>query len=164
MAYRNKLYVALDYDSDKNHYNLLRAWNNHDALGFSFHDAHDLNSLRSTSSEDQIKRKLMVRLNNSKMFLLLLGENTKNLYKYVRWEIEKAIDLDLPIVVANLNQRPGFQALLIPPILRNALCYSVPFRMAEIKLALEEWPQKHAAKARLGLRCPVEQYPLRYPI
>ena len=36
--------------------------------------------------------------------MVLVGEKTKNLYKFVRWEIELAIKLGLPIIVANLNK------------------------------------------------------------
>ena len=43
------------------------------------------------------------RLKNTKIFVLLVGEKTKYLYKYVKWEIEQALSLNLPIIVVNLN-------------------------------------------------------------
>ena len=46
----------------------------------------------------------MKQLKNTKVLVILIGENTKNLYKYVRWEIEYAIENDIPIVAVNLNK------------------------------------------------------------
>lgn len=46
-------------------------------------------------------------MSNSKIFVLLVGEGTRNLYKFVRWEIEQAIKSDLPIIVVNLPKTPG---------------------------------------------------------
>mgnify|MGYP000606112784 CR=1 FL=1 len=40
---------------------------------------------------------------NSKVFVLLIGESTKNLTKFVKWEIELAIKKELPIICVNLN-------------------------------------------------------------
>ena len=55
------------------------------------------------SNEETIKNKLRERMNSSKNFIILVGENTKNLYKFVRWETEIALKQELPIIVVNLN-------------------------------------------------------------
>ena len=87
MAYTNKIYVAFDADNDIRYYRLMQAWKHNDNTSFNFYDAHDLNNLRDGSSEETIKNKLAERLRNTKLFILLVGDNTKFLYKFVRWEI-----------------------------------------------------------------------------
>ena len=103
MAYRNKVFVSFDGDKDIHYYRLMCAWKQNDYSPFNFYDAHDVNSARDTSTEDTIKSKLRERLNATKVFVLLVGESTRYLYKFVRWEIEQAISLDLPIIVVNIN-------------------------------------------------------------
>ena len=87
MAYRNKTYIAFDADTDIKQYYLMTAWKANDKIDFNFHNAHELNNLRSNTSEKQIKLKLKERLKNTKLMIVLLGESTKNLYKYVRLEM-----------------------------------------------------------------------------
>lgn len=107
MAYRNKTYVAFDGDNDIHYYRTMKMWKQNDKSDFNFFDAHDLNNARDTSSEDTIKRRLRERLSNSKVFVLLVGDGTRYLYKFVRWEIEQAVKLNLPIIVVNLPQDAG---------------------------------------------------------
>lgn len=93
MAYRNKVYVSMDADNDLRYYNLMRAWRQNDYTPFDFYDAHDINNIYD-KSEASIKAGLQERFRNTKVFVLLVGEHTKYLYKYVRWEIEQAIKRD----------------------------------------------------------------------
>src|SRR2546430_2633054 len=105
MPYRNKTYVCLDYDNDKEWYQLMRAWTQNDNIDFNFHNAHELTTIWPSSDEDAIKRSLRERLNNSKLFMLLIGGNTRYCQTYVRWEIEIALKLGLPIVAVNIDGR-----------------------------------------------------------
>jgi hypothetical protein len=45
----------------------------------------------------------MERFRNTKVFVLLVDENTRYLYKFVRWEIEQALSREVPIIAVNLN-------------------------------------------------------------
>src|SRR5699024_5676730 len=103
MAYRNKTYVAFDGDNDIRYYQLMKAWRQTDNTTFNFYDAHDINYARDTSLESSIKRQLRIRMDNTKVFVLLIGEKTRYLRKFVKWEIETALRLNLPIIAVNLN-------------------------------------------------------------
>lgn len=140
MAYRNKVYVAFDGDEDMSEYRTLQMWSANDNIDFDLNNAHDLKSSRDSSSEETIKRSLRERMNNSKTFVLLVGENTKNLYKFVRWEIETAITLGLPIIVVNLNGNRKADELL-PPILRNQLLITTTLQAKILNYALNNWPE-----------------------
>lgn len=143
MSYRNKTYVAFDGDNDIRAYSLMKAWKQNDYTDFNFHDAHELRQARDTSTEESIKRSLRVRMNNSKAFVLLVGNNTKNLYRFVRWEIELALSMNLPIVVVNLNKQRSHDDSLCPPILRNALAVHISYSPKIMQFTLEAWETWH---------------------
>lgn len=135
-----------DADSDIATYRLMTAWKANKKIDFDFHNAHELNNLRSTASETTIKRKLRERLNNTKQAVLLVGNHTKNLYKFVRWEIEVAIELDIPIVAVNLCNSNS-DTNNTPPILKDrAYFVSIPFEVKKIKYALDNFPGEYHRK------------------
>jgi len=154
MAYRNKTYVCFDADTDIIYYNLMKAWKENGKIAFDFNDAHDLNNLRDSSSEEQIKKKLRERLKNTKVLIVLIGENTKKLYKYVRWEIEVAIELEISIVVANLNKKRKIDFELCPKILKDTLAVHVGFGQNIINYALNHWPKHHEDLSSKGVSGP----------
>lgn len=149
MTYRNKVYIAFDGDNDMHYYNLLEAWNANPNFDFRFANAHDLNTARDSSQEEEIKRQLRVRFANSKLFILLIGEHTKYLTKFVKWEIETAIKLELPIIAINLNGSRQSDSLE-PNSLVDQLAIFIPFREPIIHYAMENWPDEDKQHRRNG--------------
>ena len=143
MPYRNKTYVCFDGDNDIRYYNLMNAWVQNDRFSFNFFDAHDLNTARDTSLPKSIKRQLRERILNSKSLIVLIGANTRYLYRFVRWEMEQALELDIPIVGVNLNGLRRQDVEKCPPIIRDALAVHVSFNAAIIQYALDNWPLRH---------------------
>jgi len=84
MAYRNKTFVSFDGDTDIHYYRLMQAWHQNDRSPFNFYNAHDINSARDSSQEQSIKRQLRERLLNTREFILLIGERTRYLTKFVQ--------------------------------------------------------------------------------
>jgi hypothetical protein len=144
MAYRNKLYVAFDGDEDMDYYNILRAWRDNENIDFSFYDAHDLNIARDSSLTESIKVQLRERMQNSKVMLLLVGEKTKNIRGYIPWEIGYARYLELPIIVANLNDKRRYDPNRCPAAIENGKgAVHISFKAKIIKYALDNWPAFH---------------------
>ena len=153
MAYRNKIYVAFDADSDIHYYRLMQAWKQNDGTTFNFYDAHDLNNLMLWSSEQTIKNRLQERMRSTRVFVLLVGEKTKYHYKFVRWEIEQAIKRGLPIIVVNLNGKRYKDEDLCPAILDGELAVHVSFNQRIIAKALDEWEglnRKYRSEGKTG--------------
>lgn len=150
MAYKNKTYVCFDADNDMKWYTLMLAWKENEEIAFNFHNAHEINNLRDGSSEETIKRKLRERLENTKVFVVLIGKDTKNLYKYVRWEIEYAIEKDIPIIAVNLNGKKEMDDNLCPPILRDKLAIHIPYGQKIMNHALNNWPSSHSSHKSNG--------------
>jgi len=150
MAYANKTYVCFDADTDIHYYRLMTAWKENDKIEFNFHNAHEINNLRDGSSEETIKAKLRERLRNTKVLVVLIGENTKNLYKYVRWEIEWAIEKNIPIIAVNLNKMKIMDDKLCPPILKDKLAIHIPFGQKIMDYALNHWPASYESHKMKG--------------
>lgn len=139
MTYRNKTYIAFDGDNDMRYYRLMTAWKANDGFSLNFHDAHDLNSARDSSQEESIKRLLRERFANSKLLVVLIGANTKYLTKFVKWEMEVALRLGLPIIGVNLNGSRQVDARC-PPAIRDQLVVYTSFNHNVIEHAMNQWP------------------------
>ena len=137
----------MDADSDFRYYYLMKAWKQSDHSSFDFYDAHDLNNIYD-KSEESIKAGLQERFRNSRVFILLVGDSTRYLYKYVRWEIEQAIKRELPIIVVNLNGTRTRDDVKCPPIVKNELALHISFNAKILEYALEYWPNLHYRKLK----------------
>lgn len=124
----------------------MQAWHQSDNTPFSFYNAHDLNRTRDSSLETSIKRQLTERLTYTNAFVVLIGEKTRYLYKFVRWEMEQALSLGLPIIGVNLNGLRSQDSNRCPPIIKNALAIYTSFNARILQHALETWPHEHAVQ------------------
>lgn len=139
MSYRNKTYVIFDGDNDQWAYHYMKGWITNEHIDFDFHDAHDVNEIRNGTQEETVKRKLRERLANTKQAIVLVGDNTKYLYRYVRWEIEVCQEKGIPIVTVNLNGKREMDDDLCPAILKGTCTVHVPFRAKIIQKALDDF-------------------------
>lgn len=144
MSYRNKTYIIFDGDQDMWAYAYMKGWNKNNNIDFNFHDAHDLNTITNNSSEANTKRKLKERFSGAKQAVVLIGEFTKNLYRFVRWEIEVCHDLGIPVIAVNLNKLRKYDSNLCPPILRDADAIHVSFNARIIKYALDDFCEDYS--------------------
>jgi hypothetical protein len=127
-------------------YSYMKGWKENDNIDFDFHDAHDIKPLTDRASEDTIRQRLRERLSSTKQVLVIIGENTKNLYRFVRWEMEIALKLYLPIIAVNLNGMRSYDPERCPPILRDKYIVHVPFKRDIIKYALDNFPNEYAGR------------------
>ncbi len=154
MSYKNKTYVCFDGDNDIHYYRLMCAWKQNDHTDFSFDNAHELNTARDSSQEESIKGQLRERLKNSKVMIVLIGQNTRYLYKFVKWEMEQAMKLDMPIIGVNLSMKRSQDSEKCPETIKSELAVYVSFNAAIIQYALESWPSSHARLRAEGKKGP----------
>jgi hypothetical protein len=152
---KKRLYSCFDADtdgagiteSDMKYYNLLKAWKNNSRVEFDFTNVHDLipipQAILDRDDEPKIKEYLEKRLAISEEFILIVGEHTANLYKYVRWEIERAVVRNIPIIVVNINGKEEIDQKYCPAILRDKLAVHISFDYERIKHSVENWPREH---------------------
>ena len=139
MSYRNKTYVAFDGDNDMKYYLLMKAWSINSSIDFDFHDAHEINYSHDWAQTESIKRQLYKRLENSKIFILLIGASTNRLTRFVKYEVETAIRMNLPIICVNLNGSKNADNRE-PSWFNTYPRIHVPFKEKAIKYAIENWP------------------------
>ena len=144
MSYRNKTYVAFDGDNDMWAYRLMTAWKSNENIDFNFYNAHDLNSARDTSTEESIKAQLRERMANAKQMVLLVGDETKYLRKFIPWEIELARKKDIPIIVVNLNEDRTYDSDLCPSAIgHDVYTMHISFNAKIIQYALDHFPSAY---------------------
>ncbi|MBQ9084641.1 MAG: TIR domain-containing protein [Clostridia bacterium] len=125
MHYRTRLYLAAEWDGDKDLIDQLHDWNNSEYYSLHFSDAHDLKQSYDWSLACTIKRSLADRMSGSKIFLLIVGAHTNSVTKggcqycsyyssarkrctkghmvdyssFIQYECEKAVKDGLSIIV-----------------------------------------------------------------
>lgn len=135
-------YIVFDGDNDGWAYRYMNGWKANRNIDFTYQNAHDLDTMTSRAQNEQyVKSKLQERMNQSSAVVVLIGEKTKNLYKFVRWELELALELQLPIIAANLNKQNGQDDALCPAIIRDKGCVvHIPYTLEALKFAMANWP------------------------
>jgi hypothetical protein len=134
-------YIIFDGDNDKWAYARMKGWSALPNIDFEFDNAHDIGSMTSrATNETYVKSELKKRFAQTKQVVVIIGESTKNLYRYVRWEIDVAQELDLPIIAVYLNGSRLIDNSVCPPILRDANAVHIPYKLAIIKYALDNFP------------------------
>jgi hypothetical protein len=144
MSYRNKTYVIFDGDKDMWAYAYMKGWKTRDHIDFDFYDAHDLSPLTDRASEDRVRQVLRERLGNTKQAVVLVGESTRYLYRFVRWELEMCQILHIPMIVVNLNGHRQLDTERCPPLIQNDYAVHVDFKMKIIRFALDNFPDEYA--------------------
>ncbi len=143
MSYRDTTYIIFDGDKDRWAYARMKGWKALENIDFDFRDAHDLKRIRDSSLPDTVRRTLRQRFSTAQQVIVLIGDETKHHHRFVRWEMEVALGLNLPIVAVNLNGMRKLDEALCPPILRNEFIVHIPFKMKIIKYALDNFPSEY---------------------
>lgn len=144
--------------TDKNYFDLMKAWKNHEHIDFDFIDL-QLDTGINSDNEDYIKRLLREKITSAGTFIQLIGSDTKSKHKYVRWEAEVAIEKNCRLIGVNLNKLMQIDYNLTPPILKDKGAMFVPFNAKIIKYALENfnkeadqnWHYKKSVYDNLGI-------------
>ncbi|HEM1535621.1 TPA: TIR domain-containing protein [Legionella pneumophila] len=107
-------------------------------MDFNFTDC-QLSQEIYSDNEAYIKRKCRERINMAGTFAVLIGKDTRHKHKYVRWEMEVAIEKQCRIIGINIDGSRQVVDATCPPIIRNIGAIFVPFSPKIIAYALEDW-------------------------
>jgi hypothetical protein len=142
-------YVVFDSDKDRYAYAFMKGWKVNERVEFEFRDAHDLGAMTTRAQDEAyVKSELRKRMQASNQVLVLVGESTKSLSKFVGWEIDLALSFGLPIIVVNLNDKRCMDEDRCPVSLRTGYIVHVSFKRAIIKYALENFPAEFRGRDR----------------
>lgn len=131
--------------TDIKYYRLMQAWKEHEHIDFDFRDCQLQDEINS-ENEDYIKSKCRKRIAMASKFLQLIGEDTRNKYKYVRWEAEVAIEKGCAIIGVNLDGSRQYNEAKCPPVIRNVGAIFVPYSPKIIQYALENYKMHDDSK------------------
>jgi MTH538 TIR-like domain (DUF1863) len=124
--------------ADIHNYRLMLAWKAHKHIDFNFADC-QLNGEINSENEQYIKRKCRERINMAGKYVLLIGQDTKNKHKYVRWEAEVAIEKGCTIIGVNLDGSRTMVRDTCPTIIRDIGAIFVPFSAKIVAYAIENY-------------------------
>src|SRR5437764_600322 len=96
----------------------MLAWKAHEHIDFNFIDVQLQNEINS-EDESYIKRKCSDRIDMAGTFISLIGEDTRSKHKYVRWELEVAIEKGCRIIGVNLDGSRTMVANKTPPVIQD---------------------------------------------
>lgn len=135
------MYVVFDGEKDGWAYAYMKGWKKNDRIEFDFNDAHELDGMTSSAKNEQyVKSFLKPRMEKSGSVLVLIGESTKHLYKYIRWELELALSLKKPIIAVNLNDKRQIDMDRCPAIIRDECVIHISYERDVMRYAMEHWP------------------------
>lgn len=102
MAYKKKVFISYDYDNDKHYKNLLLAWDASRLFDFSIHD-HSADVSINSNNAVAIKSVISRYINEATYFLVIVGSKTHKSV-WVKWEIEKAVELKKRIIAVKTER------------------------------------------------------------
>jgi hypothetical protein len=131
MGSKKKVFVSYDYSNDKHYKNLLLAWDGNKLFDFSIHDHSADVSINSTNAS-AIKSTLSRFINEATYFLVIIGEKTHK-SDWVKWEIEKAVELKKKIVAVKIDR----ENISPDPLLGVGASWAMSFTYEAITKAID---------------------------
>lgn len=124
--------------TDIRYYRLMLAWKASEHIDFNFADC-QLQSEINSENEAYIKRKCRERINMAGKYVMLIGDDTRYKYKYVRWEAEVAIEKGCTIIGIHLDGGRRMNETTCPPVIRDVGAVFVAYSPRIIAHALEHY-------------------------
>jgi len=163
-TYRTKNYIAFDGDEDIMSYRTIQGWDRDANCTFHLNDAHDINYCHDDSLPESICKQLKERLDCSKNFVLIIGNNiNKNRKGIVQYEMNYALRYKLPIILvfkgynsdraatSELWQKELYPK--IPVLISNArekYCLVSPFTRAALEYAMNTYSNNNLPSSSNG--------------
>jgi hypothetical protein len=120
-------------------YRLMCAWKAHEHIDFNFADF-QLEQAINSEDENYIKRLLRNKIVRADTYALLIGQDTVRKIRFVKWEVEVAIEKGCRLIGINLNNSRSID-YLCPFFFRDKGALFVPFSPRIVAKALEWNPQ-----------------------
>ena len=124
--------------TDIHYYRLMLAWKNNEHIDFDFTNC-QLGQEINSHDEAYIKRKCRERIGMAGTFVVLIDNDTRSKHKYVRWEMEVALEKGCRIIGVNLDGSRQMNSLTCPPIIQNVGAIFIPFSPKIVAYALQNF-------------------------
>ena len=122
--------------TDIKYYWMMLAWKENQHIDFNFVDC-QLQKEIDSENEQYIKRLCRERINMAGKFIQVIGQDTRSKHKFVRWELEVAIEKKCTIIGVNLDMTRAKVDATCPPLMSNIGALFIPFSPKIIAYALQ---------------------------
>ena len=151
-----RTYVGFSSTDIRSFY-LMQAWKANTKIDFDFINC-QLDTEVNSDNEAYVKRRLRERINMAGTFALLIGQDTRFKHRYVRWEVEVAIEKECRLIAINLDNWKTSNPETCPTFIDNVGAVFVPFSPKIVNYALDNfrretvdnWHYKPEVYAKLG--------------
>jgi GTPase Era involved in 16S rRNA processing len=136
-----KIYVAYDGTNDYETYKQIQEWVDSNGEQFNFFDAIDLYKKLDKVEDELLKSQVRERMSTADVVVLVVAKTTKSFRRFIRWQIEYAINNNIPIIAMNVNGIRSVDYDRIPTILKKNLAMHIAFQGPILEYALNNWPE-----------------------
>ena len=116
----------------------MQAWKANTHIDFDFINC-QLEAEVNSDDEQYVKRRLRERINMAGTFALLIGQDTRFKHRYVRWEVEVAIEKECRLIAINLDGYRSKNISTCPAFIDNVGAMFVPFSPKIVNYALDNF-------------------------
>lgn len=138
MKFNDKIFVAFE-STDFDSYKAMKEWKTSEGESFDFYDAYEESFDIDKLSDDTVKMRMHEKMQYAKVCIILIGAKTKSFRKFIRWQIEYAINANLPIIAININGIRSVDFDRCPTILKKTLSIHITYQAEILEYALKEW-------------------------
>ncbi|MBQ7277033.1 MAG: TIR domain-containing protein [Bacilli bacterium] len=153
MAYTGKIYVIYDSFGNANAYKTLKEFKQSDGSAFDFYDGIKYLKSLDKVSDDELKAAIFENMDEADAVIVLLSKNVKSMRKFIKWQIEYAVNEKKVLMSMNCNRLRSLDYDVTPTILKNRLSLFLPYEEKALELALINWPKsfkEHVANGDNG--------------
>ena len=132
--------------TDLHSYKAMQAWKTNHNIDFNFTDC-KLNYAINANNEAYVKRKVRELIDETEIYIMLIGKDTKKRHKYIAWEAEIAIERSCTIIGVNLDGSTKMQPETCPPIIQDIGAIFVPFSPEIVAHAINNYQMRNERKS-----------------
>ncbi|MFA6889410.1 MAG: TIR domain-containing protein [Bacilli bacterium] len=139
MAITEKVFVAFDGPNDQDAFFTFKAMVQSDGTLFNLISARELYGRLDKDSDDSIKEKIYRIMDECMMCVVLVGPTTKSYRRFIRWQIERALATQKPLVMVNQNCIRSVDFDRCPMKMKKNLGLHIAFHAPIIEYALTHY-------------------------
>lgn len=137
------IYLAFDGTNDLVPYKQILEWEFSSSGKYNFIDGLDLYKQLDKINDELLKSQVRERMELANICVLLITKTTKSFRRFIRWQIEYAINNNMPIIAINVNGIRSVDYDRVPTILKKNLAMHIAFQAKILEYALDNWPESH---------------------
>lgn len=143
VGFSDRTLIIFNDDDDTSPYDTLQGWIEK-GMGFDFFNVSNLYTAGKNVDETKIRLALADRLSDVDQVVVIASDETKDLDGFFRWQIDICNELEIPIIVANLNQNRVMDPERCPRSLQGTCTLHIPFNPVMFLYALEDFFVHHS--------------------